>query len=253
MYFVFLNASKIDSVSSLELAQHYPQVDNEYFQFIRKICPYRTDTIITLDRLLYKFKTHFNLPLEDAKQVLRIFIDQDLLQIGYNDEVNLNILANHTRKEIYSIIQEFPGIYISMIRNELELGSHQTLWHLGFLLEFNYITETKFGKIKAYSEPDIYRGRVLIGFILFKNSIRNLLETIAEFPKGISIEKLQSLSNRPRSSLHYTLKKLLKLKVIEKTGEIKNLYKLKFELSPIFQEIIAKYYRKFHFETDLSL
>lgn len=247
MYFVFLNASKIDNFPVIDPKNFDSAKEAEYFEFIRKICPLRTENTTTIDSLVSKFKNRFSLNVEETKKILRKFIDEEILQIGYDDGVQLNVLANQTRFDIYTLIQEYPGIYISMIRSYLELGTNQTLWHLKFLLEFDYISEKSFGKIKAYAEPNIPFNRILLGFLIFKNTMRQFLSILYKYPQGVSIAELQDLTSKPRSSLNYTLGKLKKMEVVEKTGEAADLYKLNFDIFSMFHEIIDDYSQKFGF------
>ena len=46
------------------------------------------------------------------------------------------ILSNETRKDIYQIIKQYPGVNVNSIKTKLELGSNSVLWHLSVLVKF---------------------------------------------------------------------------------------------------------------------
>lgn len=247
MFFVFLNASKIETITPLHSDLFKSKRDLEYFEFIRKICPYRSEESISFGVFKRKFKERFNISIEKVKSIIKPFIEDEILQIGYNDGVQLNLLANKTRNDIFSLILKYPGIYINLIRTFLKLGPHQTIWHLKFLLEFDYINEYKITNVKAYSEPSVHFYQVLLGFIICKNSIRQLLKVIYNHPEGIPISQIQDLLNKPRSSLFYMLKSLIKLNVIIKAGFSNDLYKLQLNYFSVFQSTLENYHKIFSF------
>ena len=194
-----------------------------------------------MDSAVSKFQKKFSLTPPEAKKILKLFIEEELVDVGFDNQIRMNLLANSTRKKIFELIEDFPGVYISIIRSHLELGTNQTLWHLGFLVEFDYITETKFGKVKAYSVLDCSEEEILVGFLTLKNSLRDILILLNLFPNGISIAQLEETTQKPRSSLYYTLNKLDKWKVIQKTEVSSTQFKINFTHLSIIDDALRKY------------
>lgn len=241
MYYVFLNINKVENLSQKGKNLLTTSKQMGYLEFLRRVCPHRIESSLTLTSLIHKFSEKFALSRIETQSILKSFIDEDILQIGYDDGVKLNILANQTREAIYSLISNYPGIYISIIRSHLELGTHQTLWHLGFLMKFEYIKEFIIANVKAYSEPGIPFNRILLGFILFKNSLRSFLKILHQYPDGISVSDLLKKTKKARSSLTYMLKNLTKLHIITKPEKNSSIYKLNFEYQTIFHEVLHNF------------
>lgn len=241
MYFVFLNASKVDTIQPLDSKIFNSDEKGNYFEFLWKLCPHRTENTLSLNLLTRKFKEKFNLSIDSVKSILKKFFDEDILQLGYDDGVKLNLLANQTRNDIFKLICAYPGIYISLIRSYLELGPHQTIWHLKFLLDFKYIIEIKIGNVKSYSEPQVPFNRILLGFMMCKNSLRQMLNVLYKHPNGLTISKLQKLIEKPRSSLFYVLKNLQKVDIVTRISDSENIYKIKFDYFSIFHDVWENY------------
>ena len=123
----------------------------------------------------------------------------------------------------------------------MRMRTDQTLWHLGFLLEFNYISETKYGKIKAYSDLVHQANEVLAGFLILKRTLRELLACMKNFPYGIEIKELEKEMAKSRSTLYYTLNKLKERDVILKSKDSSTSFKINLQFLPLIEESIKKF------------
>ncbi|WP_371804285.1 hypothetical protein [Candidatus Lokiarchaeum ossiferum] len=182
-----------------------------YFSYIQKCCPQRSEKQIYYDQLKSKLRKRFHITDDQVKELLKEFVNQNLLVVAFDDSVSINLLANEKRKHIMTFIEAYPGVYINVIKTRLHLGTNQVLWHLGFLVEFKYIQEHPFGKLKAYGLPEIPKVQIKIGFICLKTSFRHVLITLLTYPAGLSNMEIATSLNMAKNKAAYSIKELLKL------------------------------------------
>ena len=243
MFFLVFNIASVESTARNTASLQKRGIKPEYFKFLQKICPVQVDTrnVLDIDSAISKFQKKFKISRPKAQQVIKDFIDEDFLSVGYDNQLQMNLLANPIRNKIYKLIQQYPGIYLSIIRAHLAIGSNQTVWHLNFLVKFEYVDVTSFGKIKAFSIFNSNQKYVLIGFLVLKKTLRDLLTILHKDHNGFTLQELMEKNKKSRSSLVYTLKKLEYLGVIEKNEETMLKYKFSFIYFSIFVETLIKF------------
>ena len=161
----------------------------------------------------------------------------------HNNHISINILANQTRKEIYQAIKKYPGITINRLKILLNIGSHQILYHLGALLEFNQIKFIKFNRIKAFGLNSVSQDEIIIGFYLIRDNIREIILQIIYSTEMCTLSSLNNILDEiSHSSLSYCLNNLLKVNLLElKLVNQKKVYFITERKQKIATQILAKF------------
>ncbi|WP_371804303.1 ArsR family transcriptional regulator [Candidatus Lokiarchaeum ossiferum] len=189
-------------------------------QYIRKITTTTKD--LYLDQIKSRVSRKFKLSISVVEGYISDLISKAYLLID-EDNLEVNILANPIRKQILELITTYPGIYPHLIKSILNTGTNQLIWHLS-VLEINSLIKFKeFGKIKAYSLPEIPSVIITIGFVALKASSRKLLHFLCKTP-GPSRNDIMEHLQMAKSTTDYWLKKLKKLQLLftEKEGVTKH-------------------------------
>ncbi|MHA1291906.1 MAG: hypothetical protein ACTSQJ_04460 [Promethearchaeota archaeon] len=101
-----------------------------------------------------------------------------------------NILENSTRKSIYNYINKNPGTFVRELMRKLNLGSHETLWHLNLLIKFGLIRSTKIGKYKAYFDSKLENTFDKEIFYLGNEKINEIIQLLVLNGEGVLISKI---------------------------------------------------------------
>ncbi len=187
-----------------------------YFQYVRRICTKRKP--LDCPQLISKTKRRFDLDLDTTKKILKGFLDSNLILVK-NKEVSVDIMANSTRRMILAQITSYPGCYLNYLKNKLNLGTNQLIWHLSVLSEFKYIKIVEVGKIKAFGLIDTPKIDIILGCFMLKDPIRKLFAVLIENPEGKSQAELSEIMFLPRTTITYWLKHLSKMNIIENKRE----------------------------------
>ncbi len=216
-----------------------------YFDYICKLCPQRTQKHIYSDQLKSRLRKKFRIDNLTVKAIITYFVDKNALIVAYDDSVSINLLSNTTRKKIHDLIEEYPGVYSNIFITYLGLGSRQVLWHISFLLEFDVIEYLSFGKIKAYGLMDIDKKLIMIGYVILKNSLRELLKCLLDHPNGSYLGEISGLLGKPKNSTLYTLNKLKQLKILTLLQDNKKKYSVDMTFRQILNQTLEKHKKKF--------
>ncbi len=216
-----------------------------YFDYICKLCPQRTQKHIYSDQLKSRLRKKFRIDNLTVKAIITYFVDKNALIVAFDDSVSINLLSNTTRKKIHDLIEEYPGVYSNIFITYLGLGSRQVLWHISFLLEFNIIEYLSFGKIKAYGLKDIDKRLILIGYVILKNSLREMLKFLLDHPNGSYLGDISELLGRPKNSTLYTLNKLKQLNILIMAMDNKKKYSVDMEFRQIMIQTLDRHKKKF--------
>ncbi len=212
MTFVILNLVKLqDSMNNQQVFKSI--IEPRHLEFIKKICPPKKR--IFIDHVIVNIQKKFKMPREKAKKITNKMIDEEILIKDDNLDVTTNLFINSTRKVIYSHIEKNPGTYTNDIKNTLQLGTNQVLWHLAILEEYNLVNTKNIGKTKVYYTGNVVEKRIMIGFIFLKKNANLLLKFLIDFPDGINISLISTEINVSISTLRYILKKLTKLGILD--------------------------------------
>ncbi|MHA1674251.1 MAG: hypothetical protein ACTSYI_11570 [Promethearchaeota archaeon] len=203
-----------------------------YFTYLSKITG--SNFSIPLSKAKIKIQKRFQLTEEEVTNIISHFSRQNIIKI-YDHNISINFLANPTRKRIFALIEEYPGIYINKIKKILRLNSNQVLWHLGFMESKNIIECQQFGSIRAYGPFNVAKSDLLLGYLLLKNSIRSLMKVLLQNPFGITEMEIAVARNQARSSINYTLRKLrgFNVVVVQKLQDGNS-----FRINPIYSQTI---------------
>ena len=211
----------------------------EVFQYIRRISNRKKP--IFYDQVINKIIKHFNFNRTKAIAIFESLIQNQMIYLK-EDKIILNILANPLRKRIYFLIQSYPAVNFNYLKNILQIGSNQLLWHVSVLEKFNYIKSNQIGKIIVYSVPNVPRNELILSFLILKGSMRNLLRLLTNSTNGITIMEMVTELCVPRSNVLYSLKKFQEMNIVSKKEE-KSPYI--YELNSLFLDLILEILKKF--------
>ncbi len=165
---------------------------------------------------------------DDVPKMIDIFIHKNILIENSDSIISINILSNPKRQQIYSTIKQNPGICLFKLRQLLDLGGHQILYHIGALLEFQKIKFLKMNKMKIFGCMEVSRDTILLGFYMIRANIRKIIQVIffSNAPSSLN-QIIAQLDQIPESTVHYNLQMLVKRKLlkIELENE-KKIYKI---------------------------
>lgn len=214
----------------------------KYFQYLRKICT--KSSTPSIYQVKSKLKKKFNIDNDEIDKILKELKEDGLIQISL-EYISINYLGNTVRRDIYNRIKSYPGLNINYLKKQLNLGSNQLLWHLGVLQNTQLIKSVSIGKIISFGEMDIDDSKIKFGYLLLKESIRKLIEYLIKFPHGQSEMEIAVFLYQPRSSVNYSLKKLMKMNIINRMSDESNLnlYFVNKSLIQRFEERINDYYK----------
>ena len=216
-----------------------------YFDYICKLCPQRTQKHIYSDQLKSRLRKKFRIDDLTVKAIITFFVNKNALIVAFDDSVSINLLSNTTRKKIHDLIEEYPGVYSNIFITYLRLGSRQVLWHISFLLEFNIIEYMSFGKIKAYGLKEIDKNIIMIGYVILKDSLRELLKFLLDHPNGAHLREISELLEKPKNSILYTLNKLKRLNILILSLDNKKKYSVDMKFKQIMIQTFGRYKKKF--------
>ncbi|QEE16418.2 hypothetical protein DSAG12_02248 [Promethearchaeum syntrophicum] len=216
-----------------------------YFDYICKLCPQRTQKHIYSDQLKSRLRKKFRIDDLTVKAIIAYFVNKNALIVAFDDSVSINLLSNTTRKKIHDLIEEYPGVYSNIFIKFLGLGSRQVLWHISFLLEFNIIEYLSFGKIKAYGLIEIDKKLIMIGYVILKDSLRELLKCLLDHPNGSYLGEISELLGKPKNSTLYTLNKLKQLKILILSQDNKKKYSVDRKYIQIMNQTLERHKKKF--------
>jgi len=225
-------------INLVELKELDGQI-NEVFDYVRRVSNRKKP--IFYDQLVNKIIKRFNFDRTKTISILENFIQNQLIIIEEN-KITLNILANPIRKKIYFLIEIYPAVNFNTLKNLLQIGSNQLLWHVSILEKFHLIKMHQFGKIIAYGLPKVPRNDVILSFLILKKSMRNLLKVLIDSPNGTTILNLVEELCQPRSNIIYSINKFQEMNIILK-NEQKSPYI--YELNEVFIDNIIEILKKY--------
>ncbi len=232
-----MSIAKIDT--NLAELENFDNQIYEVFNYVRRVSNRKKP--IFYDQLINKIIKRFNFNRTKTISILESFIQNQLIFIKEN-KISLNVIANPIRKRIITLIQLYPAINFNILKNLLQIGSNQLLWHISVLIKFHYIESHQFGKITVYSLPKVPKNEVVLSFLILKKSMRNILRFLTNKTKGTTIVELAEALHQPRSNIIYSLNKFQEMNLINKNDQ-KSPYI--YELNIIFFDIILNILKKY--------
>lgn len=140
---------------------------------------------------------------------------QDKVIVPGSRLVKQLLLQNDTRKKIYNVIKQFPGVNINSIKKTLNLGSHAVMWHLSVLLKFGCIQEILYKTTSLFALPKLTTQETILSSLLRKDLIRFILHQLESGRK--SLADLEKDLGESKSKLFYNLRNLEEFQIISKT------------------------------------
>ncbi|MBY9007141.1 MAG: hypothetical protein KGD63_10310 [Candidatus Lokiarchaeota archaeon] len=185
--------------------------------------------------LNYQLKGNQNFTKAKILRIIKDLIKKRLIIIG-SKLVKDNILANRLRRQIYEYILNNPGSTIYNLRKAFHIGANQVIWHLNFLIKFEFVKTIRIEKHKVIfsfeSESKYYK----IFYYIANEKVKSILNAFKENKHPLSPLDLSKLL-----CMHYiTVKKYLEIlidtKIVELTNE-KRKYVINYD---VYNEIIFR-------------
>jgi len=131
-----------------------------------------------------------------------------------------DVLEFETRKKIYDLIEQHPGVHLSKIADLLQLSIQLIDYHLHYLEVHNFISlEKESGYCRCYIKGQIgIEDRQLISVLRQETPLR-IIFYLLKFPHSRHKDLLKALNmSSPRLSYH--LRKLVKLQIVMLTESV---------------------------------
>ncbi len=117
------------------------------------------------------------------------------------------LLDNENRRRIRDLVRRDPGIHFTLIKDTIDIDSRTIQWHLGMLVDFNFIREVRFGVNVVYFDYLLGSEHDLFYYFLHKGDTPAIFQAILETP-GITFAALLDRLQIPRSTLSRKIKGL---------------------------------------------
>lgn len=125
-----------------------------------------------------------------------------------------NVLDSDRRKEIFDLIKKNPGINVNEIKNDLILGSHQALWHLHRLEEFEFIRALKYGNQKAFFDFKLELEYCKTFFYFRKDKVKQIIGLLESADSPLSPTSIAEKLNSNYATVKKYLEILIELKIL---------------------------------------
>jgi DNA-binding transcriptional ArsR family regulator len=137
------------------------------------------------------------------------------------------VLGNETRRVIFDLICQLPGIHFSAIRMDVDKDSRTTMIHLRVLERFEMIRVENYSNNKAYFDFFLPKEHDLFYHYLHKDKVREIYAALLSQP-GISLGALVSVFNDsiPHPTLYRKVKILLENNLLSGTYDAGQLVSL---------------------------
>ncbi len=153
-----------------------------------------------------------------------------------------DILENKTRKLIWTIILDLPGINFSNLKRLANKGSGEIEWHLYILQRYGFIRFRSINEKKCcynyYSNSNLDD----IFFLLHQSKILDIWTLVERFPE-IKIKKLEKQLNIPSTTLFNKIHLMINAGILSMETESNN--SIVLNICPKYREEIMKFHMKF--------
>lgn len=202
-----------------------PPIPVDVYQHLITICGelVSKNKVIKLDRLFNIARKEMQV---DSSAIVKAIkqLEDDLVIKADSKLLRSELLANPTRKELYSIIARNPGISFNQIRSQLGKGTKLLLWHVQVLSDFGCIHACTFeSNAKAYFTRHVDEARWgrdgLRMFQLYQNPTVKLVLDVLSDGESHAVKQIEARIGISRQLAEYYLKKLQEMRVVDATGE----------------------------------
>ncbi len=163
---------------------------------------------------------------------------QDKIIVPGSRIIRKIILRNDTRKTIYNLIKNHPGVNINTIKTSLNLGSNVAIWHLGVLLKFGCVQEIRHKSSTLFAIPNITPNEVFISALLRKEINRKILKALES--QSLTLSSLASLLGEDRRNIGYAIKNLQEIDLIQVTGQSDSDPSSSYRINPVIEPLYFK-------------
>lgn len=122
---------------------------------------------------------------------------------------------------IYNHISNNPGIYFYKIVKNLGLSNHVVIWHLNFLIKFNYIRKEIINNQKVYFTPNVKLKEVEKRYFSSRKRSQKILDYLKFNNQGVTKNQLSIELKIHSNTLSKYLESLEKLNLIVKEKMLK--------------------------------
>ncbi|MHA1791277.1 MAG: ArsR family transcriptional regulator [Promethearchaeota archaeon] len=196
--------------------------DLEIQEYLLAICNelMRKNKVIKLNKLYNLARKELSV---DSRLILNGIrkLEEDLIIRPNSRLIRTELLRNSTRRELYMLVRQKPGLTFNQIRNEIGKGTKVLLWHIEILKAFGCIFARSFDeKSNAYYINDFLDNvewpddALYLFYIYHKKRIKKVLDILSS-GNEYSIREIADYLGLSRQSLEYQVKKLVKARIID--------------------------------------
>ncbi len=149
------------------------------------------------------------------------------------------ILRNSTRRQIYMLLKQNPGLNVNSIKKALDLGSNSVLWHLSVLLKFGCIQRINYKASFLFALPKLTPTEILFQFVIRKELIRDIFKILDS--QVISIPSIEEKLGVYKANISYNLKILQDLSFIQKLPQENAAGGSTFQIAPAIISLYKQY------------
>lgn len=215
------------TLSKLVSENESTSILTEVKKFLIRICPMKFGVNYEEKEIIRKIKRKYSISVAQAQKILQKFKSERFLEQVDETRFHINILYSKARKQIYNLISKYPGLHVNHIVKSLDIPKSTLLWHLVILEENQLIKIKKIGKFKLMADSSANYEDIVLGFMLLKPEIKNLLNKLTTFTKGMTKSDIVDYLKASKSTVSYLLVKLVNFNLVDKIEGSPQYYKLK--------------------------
>ncbi|MFX1346318.1 MAG: hypothetical protein ACFFBC_09170 [Promethearchaeota archaeon] len=192
---------------------------NVILEYLNKNRQFNMEKILPF--IIARFRaSKININKNGIEIILKSLLNKKMIYEGskLNQE---EILNNLNRKMIYNHISNNPGIYFYKIVKNLGLSNHVVIWHLNFLIKFNYIRKEIINNQKVYFTPNVKLKEVEKRYFSSRKRSQKILDYLKFNNQGVTKNQLSIELKIHSNTLSKYLESLEKLNLIVKEKMLK--------------------------------
>nr|MDO8119200.1 hypothetical protein [Candidatus Sigynarchaeota archaeon] len=186
---------------------------------------YKKGHRIIISRLYSKIKKKLNVDARKALNIINMLVKTK--EIRENSLIIKTIvLENERRKKIYDIVGMNPGIYFTLLKSILCVGSKVLNHHLRILIELDLVHEDYIeGKRAFFSDASFLQYKKFFVHIKMEQSRRIIAHVLNNDGNNITIEMIASKLGMKYSNANYHVKQLVDAGIFSQNKAVNpNLY-----------------------------
>jgi predicted transcriptional regulator len=166
-----------------------------------------------------RFKTaDININNEGIETILKSLIKKRLVIEG-SKLTRDEILLNPKRNSIFKFIVDNPGVFFNIILKKLKLSYHVLVWHLEFLLKFNFIKKEVFENHELFLASNREFEQIKANFFNYKGKSKKIIDYLKRIDSGATKTQLSNdLKMHPNTITRY-LSSLEQFNIVIKDGK----------------------------------